>query len=82
MYAIRSYYDLGAGTITSNLKNTYGPIRLDLPSGRIETSHQFLGSMIADHVKTAIGTLLGAGTVIGAGANVFGSGSVPKYLLV
>jgi hypothetical protein len=35
--------------------------------------------MIADHAKTAIGTLLGAGTVIGAGANVFGAGTVPKY---
>ena len=76
---IGQWVNLGAGTITSNLKNTYGPIRLDLPSGRIETSRQFLGSMIADHAKTAIGTLLGAGTVIGAGANVFGTGTVPKY---
>ena len=31
---------------------------------------QFLGSLIGDHAKTAIGTMLSTGTVIGAGANV------------
>ena len=64
------WVNLGAGTITSNLKNTYGPIRLDLPNGRLETGRTNLGSLIGDHAKTAIGTLLATGTVIGAGANV------------
>jgi UDP-N-acetylglucosamine diphosphorylase/glucosamine-1-phosphate N-acetyltransferase len=74
------WVNLGAGTITSNLKNTYGTIRLDLPGSRLETGRTNLGSLIADHAKTAIGTLLGTGTVIGAGANVFGPASVPKYV--
>lgn len=74
------WVNLGAGTITSNLKNTYGEIRLDLPAGRVETGRRNLGSLIGDHAKTAIGTLLGTGTVIGAGANVFGTGAVPKYV--
>lgn len=64
------WVNLGAGTITSNLKNTYGPIRLDLPNGRLETGRTNLGSLIGDHAKTAIGTLLATGTVIGAGASV------------
>ena len=37
-----------------------------------------LGSLIADHAKTAIGTLLPTGAVIGAGANLFGATAVPK----
>jgi UDP-N-acetylglucosamine diphosphorylase/glucosamine-1-phosphate N-acetyltransferase len=74
------WVNFGAGTITSNLKNTYGPIRLDLPGGRLETGRAFLGSLVADHAKTAIGTLLGAGTVIGAGANVFGAPPVPRHV--
>lgn len=74
------WVNLGAGTTTSNLKNTYGPVRLDVTGQRIETGRTFLGSLIGDHVKTAIGTLLSTGAVIGAGANVFGTGPVPKYV--
>ncbi len=77
--AIGEWVNLGAGTITSNLKNTYGPIRIDLPDGRIETDRTNLGSLIGDHVKTAIGTLLPTGAVLGAGANLFGSPRAAKY---
>lgn len=70
--------NLGAGTITSNLKNTYGSVRLDIGGQRLETNRQFLGSLIGDHAKTAIGTLLATGTVLGVGANVFGSVRPPK----
>jgi len=64
------WVNLGAGTTTSNLKNTYGWIRaraslLEHPE---HTGMQFLGSIIADHVKTAIGTRLSTGTVICTGA--------------
>lgn len=70
---VGQWVNLGAGTITSNLKNTYGPIRLDLPSGRIETSRMLLGSLIGDHAKTGIGTLLSTGTVIGPASSVIGA---------
>jgi hypothetical protein len=72
--------NLGAGTITSNLKNTYGPVRLDVAGTTLETGQQFLGSLIGDHAKTAIGTLLPAGTVVGAGASVFDGVRAPKYV--
>jgi UDP-N-acetylglucosamine diphosphorylase/glucosamine-1-phosphate N-acetyltransferase len=74
------WVNLGAGTITSNLKNTYGPVRLDVGGTVLETGHQLLGSLIGDHAKTAIGTLLGTGTVIGAGASVFDGVRAPKYV--
>lgn len=66
------WVNLGAGTITSNLKNTYGPVSLWTPTGMRDTGLQFLGTMFGDHAKTGIGVRLTTGTVLGAGANVFG----------
>ena len=68
----------GAGTITSNLKNTYGPVTLWTPRGMQDTGMQFLGTMFGDHAKTGIGTTLTTGTVLGAGANVYGAQAPPK----
>ncbi len=75
---IGRWANLGAGTITSNLKNTYGPVRLETAGGRVETGRQFLGALVGDHAKTAIGTMLSTGTVVGVGANVFGWARPPK----
>jgi UDP-N-acetylglucosamine diphosphorylase / glucose-1-phosphate thymidylyltransferase / UDP-N-acetylgalactosamine diphosphorylase / glucosamine-1-phosphate N-acetyltransferase / galactosamine-1-phosphate N-acetyltransferase len=77
---VGDWVNLGAGTITSNLKNTYGPIRLDVAGQRIETQRTNLGTLFGDHVKTAIGTLLPTGAVLGAGANLFGAPRAPKYV--
>ena len=74
------WVNFGAGTTTSNLKSTYGPVRLDVGGTRLETGHQFLGSLIGDHAKTAIGTLFDAGSVIGAGASIFDDVRAPKYV--
>jgi UDP-N-acetylglucosamine diphosphorylase/glucosamine-1-phosphate N-acetyltransferase len=74
------WVNLGALTTTSNLKNTYGRVRLDLPGGRIETGRMFLGTLFGDHVKTAIGTMLSTGSVVGTGANLFGNEPVPRYV--
>lgn len=73
------WVNLGAGTITSNLKNTYGEVRLDLAGARLPTGRMNLGALLGDHAKTAIGTLLSTGTVVGAGANVVGS-PVPRWV--
>jgi glucose-1-phosphate thymidylyltransferase len=47
---------------------------------QIETGRTFLGSLIGDHAKTAIGTMLSTGSVVGAGANVLGGSPAPRYL--
>jgi UDP-N-acetylglucosamine diphosphorylase/glucosamine-1-phosphate N-acetyltransferase len=72
--------NLGAGTTTSNLKNTYGKIRLNAAGERIETGRMFLGTLFGDHVKLAIGTMLDTGSIVGAGANVFGTVRPPKFV--
>jgi UDP-N-acetylglucosamine diphosphorylase / glucose-1-phosphate thymidylyltransferase / UDP-N-acetylgalactosamine diphosphorylase / glucosamine-1-phosphate N-acetyltransferase / galactosamine-1-phosphate N-acetyltransferase len=72
------WVNLGAGTTTSNLKNTYGAVALWTPTGVRPTGMQFLGTLFGDHVKTGIGLMLTTGSVLGAGANVFGTSMPPK----
>ncbi len=77
---IGRWVNLGAGTTTSNLKNTYGAVQLQTPVGLRDTGLQFLGSLIGDHAKTGIGSMLTTGCVIGAGANIYGAGTSPRYV--
>lgn len=77
---IGRWVNIGAGTITSNLKNTYGPVQAWSPDGLKDTGLQFLGTLFGDHVKTAIGTRLTTGCVIGMGANIVCNGSTPKVI--
>ncbi|MDB4890101.1 MAG: hypothetical protein JWL61_1956 [Gemmatimonadetes bacterium] len=72
------WVNLGAGTITSNLKNTYGTVQLWTPDGIRETGLQFLGTLFGDHAKTGIGLKLTTGSVLGAGSNVYGAVMPPK----
>ncbi len=75
-----SWLNLGAMTTCSDLKNNYGPVRVDLGWGSQETGSRFVGLLAADHVKTAIGTLLNTGTCIGFASNIFGMGMPPKHV--
>lgn len=77
---IGRWVNLGAGTTTSNLKNTYGPVQLWTPKGLRDTGLQFVGSMIGDHAKTGIGTMLTTGCVVGAAANIYGGNTTPKHI--
>lgn len=74
------WVNLGAMTTNSDLKNNYGPVRLRMPEGEVETGLLKLGCMLGDHAKTGIGTLLDTGTVVGAGSNLFGTEMPPKYV--
>lgn len=74
-YIGRSYVgrwvNIGAHTVTSDLKNTYGTIRVSVGGRTIDTTLQKIGVFVADYVKTAIGTLLFAGKKIGTCSLVF-----------
>lgn len=67
---IGEWANLGAGTTTSNVKNTYGTVRMPLNGREENTGRQFLGSVIGDHVKLGIGTYLSTGSVIGFASQV------------
>ncbi len=73
--------NLGAMTTNSDLKNNYGPVRALVRGRSVETRLVKGGCLLGDHVRTGIGTLLNAGSVVEAGANLFGGGGVaPKYV--
>ncbi len=74
------WVNLGADTNTSDLKNNYGQVRVTFPWGEVNSGTMFLGSLIGDHSKTGINTMLNTGTVVGVGANVFGGGFPPKFI--
>jgi UDP-N-acetylglucosamine diphosphorylase/glucosamine-1-phosphate N-acetyltransferase len=70
------WVNLGADTTASNLKMTYGTVKLlDWPTGlEIDTGEQFLGTIMGDHCKTGINTMLNTGTVCGVSSIVVGAG--------
>jgi len=67
---VGEWVNMGAGTTTSNLKNTYGTFRVDLAGERIDTGRQFLGAFIGDHVKTSIGCMVSGGCFIGVSSHI------------
>jgi len=75
-----SWINLGAGTITSNLKNNYQKIRVSWDGNNYESGRQFLGSIMGDHTKTAIGVRLNTGTIIGPFCNVFQADFPPRAI--
>ena len=78
---VGSWVNLGAGCTFSNLKNTYGNIRLDLEGKRLDSGMLKLGPVIGDMAKLSIGALVYAGKAIGTGSQVSGlaARNVPSF---
>lgn len=75
------WVNLGALTTTSDLKNTYGTVRIMEEGAVVSSGLMKLGSFLGDHTKTAIGTLLATGCVTGVGSHLFGgSGLTPRWI--
>jgi len=77
---VGSWVNLGAATDTSDLRNDYGPVRVSLGDETVDTGLTSVGSMIGDHTKTAIGTKLNTGSIVGAFCNVFPGAFPPKHI--
>ena len=79
---IGRWCNLGAGTESSNLKNTYGEVKQwDQRSGSLQgTGLQFCGLLMGDHSKCGIGTTFNTGTVVDPACVIFDSGFPPKHL--
>jgi UDP-N-acetylglucosamine diphosphorylase/glucosamine-1-phosphate N-acetyltransferase len=74
------WVNLGSGTTTSNLKNTYGEIRARIGAKEIATGRQFLGSVIGDHSKTAVLSRLAAGAYLGFYSMLDGIGTSVRFV--
>ncbi len=77
---ICEWVNLGALTTTSDLKNNYSHIKVWVNGKMVDSKEQFVGSFIGDHSKTAIGSMLNTGTVMGIFVNYFSPELSPKYL--
>lgn len=66
---VGEWANLGADTTNSNLLNTYGEVTArPTPGGSMEkTGETFLGVTMGDHTKTAIGTRIMTGAIVGTG---------------
>jgi UDP-N-acetylglucosamine diphosphorylase/glucosamine-1-phosphate N-acetyltransferase len=74
------WVNLGADTVTSNLKNNYSPIRSRIGGREVDTGEIFLGLMAGDHLKSGINTMFNTGTVAGCFANIFGGDFPDKWI--
>jgi UDP-N-acetylglucosamine diphosphorylase/glucosamine-1-phosphate N-acetyltransferase len=79
---IGEWCNIGADSNNSNLKNTYGPVRLwSYPDEKfIPTGLTFCGLFMGDHSKCGINTMFNTGTVVGVSANIFGSGFPRNFI--
>jgi UDP-N-acetylglucosamine diphosphorylase/glucosamine-1-phosphate N-acetyltransferase len=78
---VGEWVNLAAGTQTSDLRNDYGPVPVTINQRRINTGQTKVGAFIGDHTKTALGSLLNTGTVVGAFSNLLPAGGLlPKVV--
>jgi UDP-N-acetylglucosamine diphosphorylase/glucosamine-1-phosphate N-acetyltransferase len=77
---IGAWVNLGALSTNSDLKNNYGPVRLQIGHSSFDTGMVKLGCFIGDHTKLGIGTLIPTGAVIGSFVNFAGVGMMPKFV--
>ena len=74
--------NLGADTNTSNLKNNYSTVKVrDWHTNKMmDTGQQFIGTIMGDHSKTGINSMLNTGTLCGVCCNLFSDDYPPKYV--
>ncbi|MBZ4191210.1 putative sugar nucleotidyl transferase [Niabella beijingensis] len=76
---IGHWCNLGGGTTTSNMKNTAGRIRIELPTGAVKAGTK-CGVLMGDYSRAAINSSFNTGTVTGICSNIFGNGLTPKWI--
>lgn len=62
---------MGAGSITSNVKSSYGDVAVREPGTVHETGRMKVGAMLGDYAEIGCNSVLNPGTVIGRHTNVY-----------
>ncbi len=77
------FVNIGALSVTSNLKNTYGYIRYKGVEGPVETGMRKLGVIFGDHSKVSVGSTLYGGISVGVSSHVHyrAARSVPDFVI-
>ncbi len=78
---VAPFVNFGALTTNSDLKNTYGEIRLRRPGGTEPTGLMKFGFICGPHTRFGIGSLIPTGALVGGFCNLFaGSSFLPRYV--
>jgi len=80
---IGEWVNFGAGTNNSDLKNTYGTVKVEIKGKGVDTGATKMGCFIGDHAKTSIGTQIYTGIKIGVASHVHGfiTHDVPSFTI-
>ncbi|HIY27045.1 MAG TPA: UDP-N-acetylglucosamine pyrophosphorylase [Candidatus Acutalibacter pullistercoris] len=62
---------MGAGALTSNVKQDKTPVTVRVGEERLETGLKKFGAMLGDHVEVGCNSVLNPGTVVGRGSHVY-----------
>lgn len=76
---VGSWVNIAADCINSDLKNTYGTIRVPINGRDVETGSMFVGMFVGDYSKAGINVSFPTGAVIGFCSSVFAARS-PKFV--
>lgn len=71
---------LGAGAITSNIKNDKKNVEVHFQLGSIETNMRKLGAIVGDRVQVGCNCVLNPGTVIGKGTRIYPLNSIRGWI--
>jgi UDP-N-acetylglucosamine diphosphorylase/glucosamine-1-phosphate N-acetyltransferase len=77
---VAEWVNLGAGTTTSNLKNTYGEIKVPICGQPVASGQTFVGSIIGDFAKTGINQSLTTGSVVGFSTSLATTKIPPQFV--
>ncbi len=76
---VGSWVNLAADSVNSDLKNTYGSVRVPVCGANVDSGERFVGAIIGDHAKIGINVAIPTGASIGFCSNVFVP-ACPKFV--
>lgn len=77
---IGQWVNLAADTVNSDLKNTYGSVRVPINGREVDSGEMFVGVTMGDHAKTGITQGFATGAVVGFGSMVATSTYPPRFV--
>lgn len=75
---VGSFVNVAADVVASDLKNTYGEIRVPINGRDVDSGRMFVGPTIGDHSKVGINVSFPTGAVMGCCSSVVGP-AAPKF---
>ncbi|MCG3179508.1 MAG: hypothetical protein BIFFINMI_01843 [Phycisphaerae bacterium] len=75
-----AWINIAADSINSDLKNTYGPVRVPINGVEVDSGQKFVGLTMGDHSKSSINASFSTGSVVGFCANVVCNAFPPKFV--